>query len=141
MSGSYTLPFDTTLVVVVPHMHLLGREAKATATLPDGTVEPLVWVKDWDFNWQDQYHFAKPRKFPKGTRFDYEAVYDNSGKNSLNPNSPPPGGHVRGRNDRRDVPVLLPGDGRQARRPDAADARQFTGDGPRTEKAGVTGRR
>jgi hypothetical protein len=89
MSGTYTLPFDTTLVVVIPHMHLLGKEAKATATLPDGTVEPLVWIKDWDFNWQDQYHLAKPRKFPKGTRFDYEAIYDNSDKNPLNPNSPP----------------------------------------------------
>jgi mono/diheme cytochrome c family protein len=89
MSGSYTLPFDTTLVVVVPHMHLLGREAKATATLPDGTIEPLLWIKDWDFNWQDQYHLAQPRKFPKGTRFDYEAKYDNSDENPLNPNSPP----------------------------------------------------
>jgi hypothetical protein len=89
MSGSYTLPLDTTLVVVIPHMHLLGREAKATATLPGGTVEPLVWIKDWDFNWQDQYHLARPRKFPKGTRFDYEAVYDNSDRNPLNPNSPP----------------------------------------------------
>jgi len=89
MSGSYTLPFDITLVVVVPHMHLLGRESKATATLPDGTIEPLVWIKDWDFNWQDQYHLAKPRKFPKGTRFDYEALYDNSDENPLNPNSPP----------------------------------------------------
>lgn len=89
MSGSYTLPFDTTLVVVVPHMHLLGREAKATATLPDGTIEPLLWIKDWDFNWQDQYHLAKPRRFPRGTRFDYEASYDNSDENPLNPNSPP----------------------------------------------------
>jgi len=89
MSGSYTLPFDITLVVVVPHMHLLGRESKATATLPDGTIEPLVWIKDWDFNWQDQYHLAKPRKFPKGTRFDYEAIYDNSDENPLNPNLPP----------------------------------------------------
>jgi hypothetical protein len=89
ISGSYTLPIDTTLVVVIPHMHLLGREAKATATLPDGTVEPLVSIKDWDFNWQDQYHLAQPRKFPKGTRLDYEAVYDNSDKNPLNPNTPP----------------------------------------------------
>ncbi|MGE5192210.1 MAG: redoxin domain-containing protein [Deltaproteobacteria bacterium] len=89
ISGSYTLPSETTMVVVIPHMHLLGREARATATLPDGTVEPLVWIKDWDFNWQDQYHLAQPRKFPKGTRLDYEAVYDNSDKNPLNPNSPP----------------------------------------------------
>jgi hypothetical protein len=89
MSGSYTLPCDIKLVVVVPHMHLFGREAKATATLPDGTIEPLVWIKDWDFNWQDQYHLAQPRKFPKGTRFDYEAIYDNSDENPLNPHSVP----------------------------------------------------
>jgi len=89
ISGSYTLPVETTMVVVIPHMHLLGREAKATATLPDGTVEPLVRIKDWDFNWQDQYHLAQPRTFPKGTRLDYEAAYDNSEKNPLNPNSPP----------------------------------------------------
>jgi peroxiredoxin len=89
MAGSYTLPVETTMVVVIPHMHLLGREAKATATLPDGTVEPLVWIKDWDFNWQDQYHLAQPRTFPKGTRLDYEAAYDNSENNALNPNSPP----------------------------------------------------
>jgi peroxiredoxin len=88
VSGSYTLPVDTTLVVVIPHMHLLGKEARATAKLPDGTVEPLLWIKDWNFNWQDQYHLAEPRKFPKGTRLDYEAVYDNSDKNPLNPNVP-----------------------------------------------------
>lgn len=89
MSGSYTLPADTTMVAVIPHMHLLGRETKVTATLPDGQVEPLVWIKDWNFNWQDQYHLAEPRRFPKGTRLDVEAVYDNSDQNPLNPNSPP----------------------------------------------------
>jgi hypothetical protein len=89
MEGSYKLPLDTTLVAVIPHMHLLGRETKVTATLPDGKLEPLVWIKDWDFNWQDQYHLAEPRKYPKGTRFDLSIVYDNSGKNPLNPNSPP----------------------------------------------------
>ncbi len=89
MSGSYTLSTDTTMVAVIPHMHLLGREMKVTATLPDGTLEPLVWIKDWNFNWQDQYHLAKPRRFPKGTRLDVEAIYDNSDQNPLNPNSPP----------------------------------------------------
>lgn len=89
MSGSYTLPADVTMVGITPHMHLLGREMKATATFPDGKVEPLIWVKDWNFNWQDQYHFARPFKLPKGTRLDVQAVYDNSSKNPLNPNSPP----------------------------------------------------
>ncbi len=89
MSGSYTLPNDLTMVAVIPHMHLLGKESKVTATLPDGTIVPLVWIKDWNFNWQDQYHLAPPRRFPKGTRLDVHVVYDNSEKNPLNPNSPP----------------------------------------------------
>lgn len=89
MAASYTLPNDVTLVGVAPHMHLLGREMKATATLPDGNVLPLNWIKDWNFNWQDEYLYAHPAKLPKGTRLDVEAFYDNSADNPSNPNSPP----------------------------------------------------
>lgn len=89
MAGSYTLPHDVTFVAITPHMHLLGREMKATATLPDGKVQPLIWIKDWNFNWQDQYQFAQPLRLPKGTRLDVTARYDNSDKNPLNPNTPP----------------------------------------------------
>jgi hypothetical protein len=89
IAGSYTLPNDVTLVGISPHMHLLGREMKATATLPDGSVLPLNWIKDWNFNWQDEYLYAHPTKLLKGTRFDVEAFYDNSDENPFNPNSPP----------------------------------------------------
>ncbi len=89
MAGSYTLPHDVTFVSITPHMHLLGREMKATATLPDGNVQPLIWIKDWNFNWQDQYQFSQPLRLPKGTRLDVSARYDNSDKNPLNPNTPP----------------------------------------------------
>ena len=89
MAGSYTLPANVTLVGITPHMHLLGREMKAVATLPDGRTEPLIWIKDWNFNWQDQYLFAEPLRLPKGTRLDVNAVYDNSEGNPLNPNAPP----------------------------------------------------
>jgi mono/diheme cytochrome c family protein len=87
--GSYTLPVAATLLDAAPHMHLLGREMKAQATRPDGTVEPLVWVKDWDFNWQGQYVYVESVRLPKGTRIDVECWYDNSTGNALNPNSPP----------------------------------------------------
>jgi mono/diheme cytochrome c family protein len=89
MSGSYTLPYDVTFVGITPHMHLLGREMKVTATLPEGQVQPMIWIKDWNFNWQDQYQFAQPVRLPKGTRLDVSARYDNSDKNPLNPNTPP----------------------------------------------------
>jgi hypothetical protein len=88
-SASYTLVVDATLLDTVPHLHLLGREMKATATRPDGTVEPLVWIKSWDFNWQGQYLYAAPIRLPRGTRIDVDAWYDNSVGNLLNPHSPP----------------------------------------------------
>ena len=87
--ASYTLPVDAVLLDTAPHMHLLGREMKATATRPDGTVEPLVWIKEWDFNWQGQYLYTEPIRLPAGTRIDVDAWYDNSAENPLNPNSPP----------------------------------------------------
>jgi len=89
MSASYELPSPITLLAVTPHMHLLGREMKVTATLPNGKVQPLIWVDDWDFNWQDQYFLDHPLRLPKGTRLTVEARYDNSSHNPLNPHRPP----------------------------------------------------
>jgi hypothetical protein len=88
-SASYTLPVDTALLDVVPHMHVLGREIKVVATLPDGGIRPLLWIKDWDFNWQGQYVYSDEVFLPKGSRITVQAWYDNSSENPLNPNSPP----------------------------------------------------
>lgn len=78
-----------TLIGVTPHMHLVGKQMKATATKPDGTTIPLIWIKDWDFRWQDTYRFVEPIKLPQGTVINMEAVYDNSSANPDNPNTPP----------------------------------------------------
>ena len=80
---------DVHALSVMPHMHLIGREMKVTATLPNGKEQPLVWVKDWDFNWQDTYWFKNPVALPRGTRINVTSYYDNSAKNPRNPNNPP----------------------------------------------------
>jgi hypothetical protein len=87
--ATYTLPAAVTLLDTAPHMHLLGKEMKATAVLPNGTVIPLVWIRDWDFNWQGQYVYVTPIRLPARTRIDVDAWYDNSVDNPLNPHSPP----------------------------------------------------
>jgi hypothetical protein len=87
--SSVTLPVDCTLNSVFPHMHLIGKEMKITATLPDKTVKPLIWIKDWNFYWQDAYVYREPVKLPKGTRVTIEAVYDNTATNPFNPHKPP----------------------------------------------------
>jgi hypothetical protein len=86
---SEVLPVDVNVLGVGPHMHLLGRKMKVTAETPDGRVVPLVWIKDWDFNWQGQYAFVEPLRLPKGSIVRVEAEYDNSVDNPHNPNSPP----------------------------------------------------
>ncbi len=84
-----TLPYDVHLHMIFPHMHLLGREMKVTATFPDGTVKPLVYVNDWDFNWQETYAYREPVALPKGTRLELQAYYDNSENNPHQPVHPP----------------------------------------------------
>ena len=49
-------------------MHLIGKEIKATAILPDGTKKSLLRIDDWDFNWQGYYEYAQPVSLPKGTQ-------------------------------------------------------------------------
>jgi len=88
-STSYTLPKDVIMVGVVPHMHLLGKAMKVTATLPDRSVKTLIEIKNWNYNWQDEYYYERPFKLPAGTRLDVEAVFDNSDSNPSNPSSPP----------------------------------------------------
>jgi len=88
-STTYTLPKAVIMVGVVPHMHLLGKAMKVTATLPDKTVKTLIDIKNWNYNWQDEYYYERPFKLPAGTRLDVEAVFDNSADNPSNPSSPP----------------------------------------------------
>jgi hypothetical protein len=84
-----TLPTDVHVLGAWPHMHLLGRQMKVTAILPNQKEQPLLWVKDWDFNWQDGYEYQQPVALPKGTQIKLQATYDNTTNNPVNPNSPP----------------------------------------------------
>lgn len=83
--ATMTVTEDQHLLAVTPHMHLLGKEMKVWATLPDGSEKPLVWIKDWDFNWQASYFLKEPMALPKGTKVHMVAYYDNSSTNARNP--------------------------------------------------------
>ena len=83
------IPADIIVFDATPHMHVLGKEIKAVAHRPDGTTEPLIWIRDWDFYWQDNYVYRNPVSLPAGTRIELDCWFDNSTNNPLNPNSPP----------------------------------------------------
>ncbi len=89
LSSQVTLPSGLTLTSVLPHMHLIGKEMKVTATRPDGAVLPLIWIKDWSFYWQDSYVYRDAVHLPAGTILELEAYYDNSADNAFNPQQPP----------------------------------------------------
>jgi len=89
VQGSWTARVDMHANMISPHMHLLGREMKVTATYPDGKVRPLIHIDDWDFNWQGGYVFRRPIPLPAGTRIDMVALFDNSAENTRQPSRPP----------------------------------------------------
>lgn len=89
IADEYVVPVDADLLAIQPHAHNLGREMHAQVTLPDGTVQPLLTIRDWDFRWQDVYRYTTPLRLPKGSGISMRFVYDNSGENPRNPFHPP----------------------------------------------------
>lgn len=80
---------DAEAIAIHAHMHLLGKEVKVTARYPDGKTRPLLYIDDWDFNWQLRYTYKTPVRLPRGTEIKVECAYDNSSGNSRNLSSPP----------------------------------------------------
>jgi tetratricopeptide (TPR) repeat protein/mono/diheme cytochrome c family protein len=89
VTNAFVTPVDLDVFTVQPHAHDLAREIEGFATLPDGTRKPLLYVKDWDFNWQGVYRYAQPVFLPAGTTVTARWAYDNSAANARNPNRPP----------------------------------------------------
>jgi hypothetical protein len=69
---------DLDVISLMPHMHMRGKAAKFEAFYPDGTSEVLLWVPNYDFEWQTVYYFREKKRIPKGTRVEYTAWYENS---------------------------------------------------------------
>jgi peroxiredoxin len=82
---TFTFKDDARILSFMPHMHLRGSSAKYVATYPDGKSETLLYVPDYDFNWQSVYRFAKPLAVPKGTKLTWIGWWDNSADNPRNP--------------------------------------------------------
>jgi tetratricopeptide (TPR) repeat protein len=88
-TDAYQLPVDVVVYTVQPHAHYLGRHLEGTAQMPDGRVVPLIQIRDWNFNWQDVYHYRDPVTLPAGTRISMRYAYDNTAGNPRNPHRPP----------------------------------------------------
>ena len=82
---------DATGIGMVCHMHLRGRDMSFVASYPDGRDETLLLVPNYSFDWQDSYRWPLgAQKFPRGTRVEVTAHYDNSKFNPYNPDPTKP---------------------------------------------------
>ncbi|HLG59715.1 MAG TPA: tetratricopeptide repeat protein [Vicinamibacterales bacterium] len=89
VTDSFPLEVDADLYTIQPHAHLLANEVKSYATLPDGTRKWLIYIRNWNFNWQGVFRYARPQFLPAGTTIAFEFTYDNSAANPRNPHHPP----------------------------------------------------
>jgi Flp pilus assembly protein TadD/mono/diheme cytochrome c family protein len=89
MTDAYVLPVEVEVLEVYPHAHYLAKEVSGFARLPDGTTKWLIYIKAWDFNWQDSYRYVEPMVLPRGTTLLMRYTYDNSADNPRNPSRPP----------------------------------------------------
>ena len=103
VKAAWEVPVDVTAHSVTPHMHLLGRDMQISVKFPDGHVQDLIKIADWDFNWQYTYHFEKPLDIPKGSLVYLVSHYDNSASNPQEPPQAPQARQVGRGDDRRDV--------------------------------------
>ena len=89
VTDDFKLPLDVELLAIYPHAHYAGKDIQGFATLPDGKKKWLIWIKDWNFDWQGVFRYQKPISLPKGTTLHMRWTYDNSTGNVRNPNHPP----------------------------------------------------
>jgi hypothetical protein len=85
VKSTWTARQEVTLLGLMPHMHLRGKDFKYTVVYPDGREEVLLDVPKYDFGWQLHYDLKAPINLPEGTRIDCVAHFDNSPNNKFNP--------------------------------------------------------
>jgi peroxiredoxin len=84
----FEIPVNVEAVGIIPHAHYICKDMRGRAILPDGRKRWLIWIRDWNFNWQEQYRYVTPVQLPAGTELEMEFTYDNSDGNLRNPNHP-----------------------------------------------------
>jgi len=83
--SSYTFAEDAHVHMLMPHMHVRGKDFEYKLIYPDGSAKILLRVPRYDFNWQLIYRVMEPIAIPKGSRIECVAHYDNSTRNKFNP--------------------------------------------------------
>jgi len=86
IQSSHQLKRDADLLGIFTHMHVRGRDMTFYACDLQGGRETLLQIPNYNFEWQLGYEIAPGSKlYPKGTRIEAIAHFDNSSFNPYNP--------------------------------------------------------
>jgi len=85
VDSKIVLQDEAELTMLLPHMHLRGKDFEYRITYPDGRKETILSVPHYSFAWQLSYFLAEPKKLPAGTTIECTAHFDNSANNPANP--------------------------------------------------------
>lgn len=66
------------------HMHNLGTRVETRIEHADGSTECMVDIPRWNFHWQLQYNFVKPKTLLPGDKIHLECHWDNPGDSDVN---------------------------------------------------------
>jgi hypothetical protein len=75
----------TTAIAITPHDLPDGASMEVTAHEPDGSVEHLIWLRNYRRAWARTYWFRDPISLPAGTRIVVDAPAGGSAVMSISP--------------------------------------------------------
>ena len=85
VNNTFEIEEDIYLLSMGPHMHYRGKAMRYELEYPDSERETLLWVPDYDFNWQFLYEYKEPKLIPAGSTLHMSWWFDNSEGNRFNP--------------------------------------------------------
>lgn len=86
--STHELKRDADLLGIFTHMHVRGRDMTFYALDGSGSRETLLQIPNYNFEWQLGYEISPGTKqYPKGTKIEAVAHFDNSPFNPYNPDS------------------------------------------------------
>lgn len=78
---------DISLIALSPQSNNICIQMHNYAVNGSDTI-PLVNIKQWYYQWQNNYMFSKPVKVPSNYTLKAEHIFDNTSNNQHQPNSP-----------------------------------------------------
>lgn len=68
VQGAFTLPRDMVLDGLQPEQVPAGQSMRIVAALPGGSIEPLLWLHEYDHRYPHPFLLRLPLRLPAGTR-------------------------------------------------------------------------